>query len=89
MTQKATVPMENDSIAVTPAIRVLRQHDVVYTNPLYAYEERGGTAASARELRVPEHAIVKTLVMADDARQPLSVDERAALSSAPHCDVPQ
>lgn len=65
--------MKNDGIPVTPAIRVLRQHAVVYTNHLYAYEERGGTAVSARELGVPEHAIVKTLVMEDDARRPLLV----------------
>jgi Cys-tRNA(Pro) deacylase len=62
-----------DNIPTTPAIRVLREHGVAFTNHPYAYEERGGTAVSARELGVPEHAIIKTLVMEDDARRPLIV----------------
>jgi Cys-tRNA(Pro) deacylase len=39
----------------------------------YRYEERGGTRVSARELAVDEHAVVKTLVMEDEAKQPLIV----------------
>jgi Cys-tRNA(Pro) deacylase len=39
----------------------------------YRYEERGGTSVAARELGVPEHAVVKTLVMEDDANSPLIV----------------
>jgi Cys-tRNA(Pro) deacylase len=35
--------------------------------------EHGGTAESARQLGVPEHEVVKTLVMQDDAAQPLIV----------------
>ena len=58
---------------VTQAIRVLRQHDVQWTDHLYAYEEKGGTRVSARELGVDEHAVIKTLVMQDDNRQPLVV----------------
>jgi Cys-tRNA(Pro) deacylase len=46
---------------------------VAYTEHLYRYEERGGTAVSARELGVDEHAVVKTLVMEDDEGQPLVV----------------
>jgi Cys-tRNA(Pro) deacylase len=58
---------------VTNAIRVLREHGVAYTDHPYAYEERGGTAVSARELGVPEHACIKTLIMEDERRQPLIV----------------
>jgi Cys-tRNA(Pro) deacylase len=58
---------------VTPAVRFLRQHQVQFTDHLYAYEEHGGTAVSARELGVDEHAVVKTLVMEDDRKQPLVV----------------
>jgi len=58
---------------VTVAVRVLRDHGVTYTHHLYEYEERGGTAVSARELGVPEHAVVKTLVMEDDRREPMIV----------------
>src|SRR5512137_1878805 len=65
--------MSNDRLTVTAAIRVLREHGVAYTDHPYAYEERGGTAVSARELGVPEHACIKTLIMEDERRQPLIV----------------
>jgi Cys-tRNA(Pro) deacylase len=58
---------------VTNAVRVLREHGVAFTHHPYPYEERGGTAHSARALGVPEHAVVKTLVMEDDAKHPLLV----------------
>ncbi len=60
-------------VPVTAAVRVLREHGVDFTHHPYEYEERGGTAVSARELGVPEHAVIKTLVMEDDARKPLVV----------------
>ena len=60
-------------MAVTSAIRMLRAHGVAFTEHPYRYEERGGTAVSARELGVDEHAVVKTLLMEDEARQPLIV----------------
>lgn len=58
---------------VTPAVRVLRAEKVQFTDHLYSYEEKGGTAASSRELGVDEHAVVKTLVMEDDRKNPLVV----------------
>jgi Cys-tRNA(Pro) deacylase len=58
---------------VTPAIRVLRGAGVDFTEHLYRYEEHGGTRVSARELGVDEHAVIKTLVMQDDAGVPLVV----------------
>lgn len=61
------------SFPVTPAIRVLRAHGVSFGQHLYEYEERGGTAVSARELGVAEHAVIKTLVMEDDTKRPLLV----------------
>jgi Cys-tRNA(Pro) deacylase len=57
----------------TPATRLLRERGVAYTEHLYRYEERGGTRASSRELGVDEHAVVKTLVMEDEAGAPLVV----------------
>jgi prolyl-tRNA editing enzyme YbaK/EbsC (Cys-tRNA(Pro) deacylase) len=51
---------------VTLAIRVLRQHQVEFTPHLYAWEPRGGTAASAEHLGVDEHAVVKTLIFEDE-----------------------
>jgi Cys-tRNA(Pro) deacylase len=58
---------------VTAAIRVLRAAGVVYTEHPYDYEEKGGTAVSARELGVDEHSVVKTLVMEDDRGRPLVI----------------
>ena len=60
-------------MAVTSAIRMLRAQGVTFTEHPYRYEERGGTAVSARELGVDEHLVVKTLVMEDEARRPLVV----------------
>ena len=57
----------------TAATRLLREKGVAFTGHLYRYEERGGTAVSARELGVEEHAVVKTLVMEDDLREPVVV----------------
>jgi Cys-tRNA(Pro) deacylase len=57
----------------TPATTFLRQHDVSFTEHLYDYVERGGTAESARQLGVDEHAVIKTLVMQDQDAKPLIV----------------
>lgn len=57
----------------TPATQFLRKQAVVFTSHLYAYQEHGGTAVSARELGVDEHAVVKTLVMEDERGAPLIV----------------
>ena len=57
----------------TPATKFLHKHGVAHSNHLYEYEENGGTRVSARELNVPEHAVVKTLVMEDDGANPLLV----------------
>ncbi|HVA64260.1 MAG TPA: aminoacyl-tRNA deacylase [Terriglobales bacterium] len=65
--------MSAEKFPVTPAVRWLRQRGAVFADHLYPYEERGGTAASARTLAVDEHTVVKTLVMEDDARAPLIV----------------
>jgi Cys-tRNA(Pro) deacylase len=55
------------------AVAVLRKHGVDFTEHDYRYEERGGTAVSSRELGVDEHAVIKTLVMEDENKQPLIV----------------
>ncbi|HVJ75541.1 MAG TPA: Cys-tRNA(Pro) deacylase [Casimicrobiaceae bacterium] len=65
--------MSREKLPVTNAIRVLREHGVAWTDHPYSYEERGGTEVSARELGVPEHQVIKTLVMEDDRRQPMIV----------------
>jgi Cys-tRNA(Pro) deacylase len=65
--------VSKEKAPVTAAVRELRAAKVEFTDHLYEYEEKGGTAVSARELAVPEHAVVKTLVMEDDDRNPLLV----------------
>ena len=57
----------------TAATRLLREKGVAYTEHLYRYEEKGGTAVSSRELCLDEHAGVKTLVMEDDRGEPIVV----------------
>jgi Cys-tRNA(Pro) deacylase len=59
--------------SATPATVWLREHGVAYTEHPYDYVEHGGTAESARQLGLDEHAVVKTLVMQDDRTQPLVV----------------
>ena len=59
------------SLPATPAIHFLRKHGIAFIEHPYRYEEHGGTRVSARALGVDEHAVVKTLVMEGDAKQPL------------------
>lgn len=58
---------------VTPAIRFLRNHDVTYSEHLYEYQEKGGTASVSEALSVDEHLVVKTLIMETDKKQPIVV----------------
>jgi Cys-tRNA(Pro) deacylase len=60
-------------MADTPATMFLKAHRVAYTEHEYAYVEHGGTEVSARALGVPEHDVVKTLVMQDENAKPLIV----------------
>ena len=60
-------------IPVTAAVRCLRSKDVEFVPHLYEYVEKGGTAESARQLGVDEHAVVKTLVLETNDKKPLIV----------------
>ncbi|MDQ2989577.1 MAG: aminoacyl-tRNA deacylase [Pseudomonadota bacterium] len=64
---------KKEHISETPATQFLRKHQVAFSEHPYAYEEKGGTSVSARELGVDEHAVVKTLVMQDEAARPMIV----------------
>ncbi len=57
----------------TPATRLLRELKIPYTEHLYTYQDHGGTQVAAQSLGVDEHAVVKTLVMEDEAARPLIV----------------
>jgi Cys-tRNA(Pro) deacylase len=60
-------------VSETPATQWLRRHGVAFDEHVYDYVEHGGTAVSSAALGVPEHAVVKTLVMQDEAARPLIV----------------
>jgi Cys-tRNA(Pro) deacylase len=63
----------SEKISVTTAIRALRANKIAYTEHLYAYEEKGGTRVSARELGVDEYCVIKTLIMENEKKQPIIV----------------
>jgi Cys-tRNA(Pro) deacylase len=65
--------MAKEKTPVTSAVRMLRAEKVDFTDHLYSYQEKGGTSVSSKELGLDEHAVVKTLVMEDENRQPLIV----------------
>ncbi len=60
-------------VSQTPATQWLERAGVAFTEHPYDYVDRGGTAESARQLGVPEHEVVKTLVMQDERARPLIV----------------
>ena len=65
--------MAKETLQMTQAVRTLKEHGVDFILRPYKYEEKGGTAVSARELGVDEHLVVKTLVMEDETRKPLII----------------
>jgi Cys-tRNA(Pro) deacylase len=58
---------------MTLAVRELIENKVEFTRHLYTYVEKGGTATSSQELGVAEHAVIKTLVMENEKKEPLIV----------------
>jgi Cys-tRNA(Pro) deacylase len=65
--------MRKETSPVTPAVRVLRENRVEFTEHIYKYVERGGTAEGARQLALDEHSLVKTLIMEDELKRPMIV----------------
>ena len=65
--------MAKEKTPITAAVRALRAEKISFSDHIYAYEEKGGTAASSRELGVDEHAVIKTLVMEDECGRPLII----------------
>ena len=64
---------KKQKIPSTRALLALRQAGVAFEPHPYEYSPRGGAQASAEALGVELHAVIKTLVMEDEARQPLVV----------------
>jgi Cys-tRNA(Pro) deacylase len=59
--------------AGTPATAFLAGHGVPFSEHFYEYVEHGGTGVSSSALGVPEHEVVKTLIMETDKGDPLVV----------------
>jgi Cys-tRNA(Pro) deacylase len=57
----------------TLATKALKAAHVEFEGHLYDYEEHGGTRVSAEKLGVHEFAVLKTLVMQNEAKEPLIV----------------
>ena len=60
-------------MANTPATAFLAKHAVKYTEHEFEYFEHGGTSHSSASMGVPEHNVIKTLVMEDERGEPLIV----------------
>ena len=60
-------------VSETPATAWLKAQGVVFTEHPYEYLERGGAQHSAQVLGLDPFAVVKTLVMQDEAARPLVV----------------
>jgi Cys-tRNA(Pro) deacylase len=56
-------------VPVTPGVRALRAAGVEFTPHVFDYVDRGGARHSAAALGVPEHSVVKTLVMEAKGRE--------------------
>ena len=65
--------MEKRNHPVTAAVRLLREKKVAFEPHLYDYKDHGGTAHSAAELKVPEHTVIKTIVMQTEDGKPMIV----------------
>lgn len=65
--------MAKDKTPITAAVRQLRAENVQFSDHLYDYEEKGGTAASSRQLGFDEHFVIKTLIMEDETKKPLII----------------
>jgi Cys-tRNA(Pro) deacylase len=57
----------------TPATQILAQHGIEYTEHEFEYLEHGGTGHSSASMGVPEHEVIKTLVMENERGEPLIV----------------
>jgi Cys-tRNA(Pro) deacylase len=60
-------------VSETPATAWLKAHGVVFTEHSYEYLEHGGAQHSAQVLGLDPFAVVKTLIMQDEAAKPFAV----------------
>lgn len=60
-------------VSETPAVKWLRQHRIAFTEHIYEYIDHGGALEAARQLGLDPHQVAKTLIMENEAGQPLII----------------
>ena len=65
--------MTRPDYPITQAIRMLREKKIAFTPHLYPFEEHGGTRHVSEYFLIPEHQVIKTLIMEPDDKKPLIV----------------
>ncbi len=60
-------------MTATPATLFLAEYKVAFTEHFFEYVEHGGTAHTSSALGVPEHEVVKTLIMETESGDPVVV----------------
>lgn len=60
-------------VSETPATAFLKAHGIVFTEHPYEYLEHGGAQHSAHALGLDPFSVVKTLIMQNEAAEPLVV----------------
>ena len=58
-------------VSQTPATQWLRAQGIDFTEHVYDYVDHGGAAWGAQALGLPLHAVIKTLILQDEAARPL------------------
>lgn len=60
--------MTKPDYPITQAIRMLRDKKIIFTPHLYPFVEHGGTRHVSEYFLIPEHQVIKTLIMEQDER---------------------
>jgi len=55
--------MAKEEYPITQAVRFLREKKIDFTAHLYPFADHGGTHHVSESLHIPEHRVIKTLVM--------------------------
>lgn len=63
----------SEDYPMTTAVRQLRAAGVSFAPHLFNYVEHGGTKVSSQILGIPEHSVIKTIVLETETKQPLLV----------------
>jgi Cys-tRNA(Pro) deacylase len=65
--------MSKEEYPTTQAVRFLREKKIDYVHHLYSYVDHGGSRHVSETLHVPEHHVIKTLIMEIETRDPIIV----------------